>query len=134
MARLIREREELHNNDRGEKVRVIIYGAGRLGTETLRRLHFQSDVEVVGFVDDNEDIRGQTVLGAKVLGSGRDLTFLKSLCDVEQVIIAFSSANGGAADAGRRCLAAGLKYVVAPSSEWKWATQDQTSLTSSPSS
>lgn len=133
-ARLLRERKELQDREHYEKIRVIIYGAGRLGTDTLRRLHFESDIDVVGFVDDNEVIRGKTVLGAKVLGSGRDLAFLKSLCNVDQVIIAFSSANGEAAEAGRRCLAAGLKYVLAPSTEWKLAIQGNARLTSSPTS
>jgi len=134
VARLLRERKELETRGGDEKIRVVIYGAGRLGTETLRRLHFQSDVEVVGFVDDNENIKGNTVLGAKVLGSGRDLSFLKSLCNVEQVIIAFTSSNGEAADAGRKCMAAGLRYTLAPSTEWKWAAQGQPDVTTSPTS
>ncbi|MGO9119735.1 MAG: sugar transferase [Desulfomonilaceae bacterium] len=123
VARLLRERKELQTTNNGDKVRVLIYGAGRLGTETLRRVYFQSAVEIVGFVDDNEELKGQTVLGAKILGSGRDLEFLKSLYDIKQVIIAFHSSNGGTAEAGRRCLMAGLRYVLARSTEWDLSAQ-----------
>ena len=79
IARLLSERDEVQDADNSEKIRAIIYGAGRLGTETLRRIHFESDAEIVGFVDDNDELKGQTVLGEKVLGSGRDLEFLKKL-------------------------------------------------------
>ncbi len=120
-ARQLWERKELGNGVNGEKVRVIIYGAGRLGTETLRRIRFHSEMEVVGFVDDNESIRGQNVMGVSVLGSGRDLLFLKSLCNVRQVMIAFNSAGEPTAEAGRRCVDAGLEYVLAPSIGWNFS-------------
>jgi lipopolysaccharide/colanic/teichoic acid biosynthesis glycosyltransferase len=120
-ARLLRETRELRVGSTDQKVRVIIYGAGRLGTEIVRRIHFQPEIEVVGFVDDNEDIRGQTVLGVSVLGSGLDLPFIKSLFNVGQVIIAFDSSRQGIAEAGRQCLAAGLEYAIAPSIKWSLA-------------
>ena len=123
IARLLRERDEVQDTDNGRKIRAIIYGAGRLGTETLRRVNFESGVEIVGFVDDNDDLKGQTLLGARVLGSGRDLEFLKKLYDLKQVIIAFNSANGGIAEAGRQCQMAGLKYVLAPATEWDFSAQ-----------
>ena len=59
IARLLRERDEVQDTDNGRKIRAIIYGAGRLGTETLRLINFESGVEIVGFVDENDDLKGK---------------------------------------------------------------------------
>ena len=53
---------------RVERSRVLIVGAGRSGRALARELAETSDRRVVGFLDDNPEVRRRRVLGVKVLG------------------------------------------------------------------
>ncbi|MEM9192340.1 MAG: acetyltransferase [Myxococcota bacterium] len=48
--------------------RLLIYGAGGLGKETLEAAHASGDYEVVGFIDDNPKRRGERFAGLPILG------------------------------------------------------------------
>jgi len=48
--------------------RILIVGAGRSGRALARELAETRDRRVVGFLDDNPDVRRRRVLGVKVLG------------------------------------------------------------------
>jgi UDP-GlcNAc:undecaprenyl-phosphate/decaprenyl-phosphate GlcNAc-1-phosphate transferase len=52
----------------GERRRVLIVGAGRSGRALARELADTPDHRVVGFLDDNPNVRRRRVLGIKVLG------------------------------------------------------------------
>lgn len=69
--------------------RILIYGAGELGSYLARRLVLtDSDKRPVGFVDDNLALVGSTIAGLKVLG-GRDV--LGRLIDdreIQEVVLA----------------------------------------------
>jgi UDP-GlcNAc:undecaprenyl-phosphate GlcNAc-1-phosphate transferase len=52
----------------GERRRVLIVGAGRSGRALARELTETPDQRVVGFLDDNPNVRRRRVLGIKVLG------------------------------------------------------------------
>lgn len=89
--RILRERRELKERGSLSVKRVAVYGAGRRAAEAVKRLQFEKGHYVVGLVDDDPQKKHSTVLGVKVLGTGSDLAFLKSLYDIERVVIAFST-------------------------------------------
>jgi UDP-GlcNAc:undecaprenyl-phosphate GlcNAc-1-phosphate transferase len=53
---------------RAQRTRVVIVGAGRSGRALARELAETPDRRVVGFLDDNPNVRRRRVLGIKVLG------------------------------------------------------------------
>jgi lipopolysaccharide/colanic/teichoic acid biosynthesis glycosyltransferase len=92
---------------------VLIYGAGRLGAETASRLQFEPGTNVTGFVDDDPNLRNQSVFGIRVLGNGNDLSFLKALYDIEKVFIAFTPHDSKSFNKARqRCIQAGLVDIL----------------------
>jgi lipopolysaccharide/colanic/teichoic acid biosynthesis glycosyltransferase len=118
MARVFLEKGERMNHQGALRERLLIYGAGRLGIHALQRFRFEPDVEVVGFVDDDPNLKGRSVLGVPVLGSGCDLSFIRSLHGVEKVFFAFKPSSPGAAtNARRQCLEAGVMEFVSQISE-----------------
>lgn len=124
LQRTILEKAERDNHAGEERENVIVYGAGRLGAETVKRLQFEPGVNVVGFVDDNPGMRHQSILGHQVIGSGHDLPFLKSLHNIEKVFIAFLPQDPrNLRIARQRCAAAGIKDIFIKSSfadkNWK---------------
>ena len=74
--------------------RVLIVGAGRAGAALAKDLlaTMRHAVEVIGFVDDDPDKQGSTLLGLKVLGTTRDLAEIPRRRPVDQVIVAIPSA------------------------------------------
>ena len=48
------------------KKNVLIYGAGNAGRQLLTNLENNSEMKVVGFLDDNPEFQGQTILGQVV--------------------------------------------------------------------
>jgi lipopolysaccharide/colanic/teichoic acid biosynthesis glycosyltransferase len=89
VERSVWEWRERLGNGSSEVERVVIYGAGRLGTEAGKRLDFEPGFQVVGFVDDDPRKKDRSVMGLRVLGQGRDLAFLKILYEIDKVVLAF---------------------------------------------
>ena len=54
---------------RGDRKRVLIVGAGRVGRSLARELREGRDERVVGFLDDNPRVRRRRILGVSVVGS-----------------------------------------------------------------
>jgi len=80
----------------GGKQRVLVIGAGDVGTRVARVLSgsYQPSIEVVGFLDKEPlaRIQGEDEAGLPVLGSSYDLKETIQRWAVNQVIIAFSTA------------------------------------------
>lgn len=76
-----------NNNGR----RTIVYGAGIGGQMALKEIETNKKLglRLVGFVDDNPRLKGRTVKGYPVLGTGKDLKRLIQNMGVEQVIVSF---------------------------------------------
>ncbi|MCC7073426.1 MAG: polysaccharide biosynthesis protein [Deltaproteobacteria bacterium] len=76
------------------KKRTILIGAGRAGALAAREIvgRADSDLEVVGFVDDDRDKHGSAIQGVKVLGSTADLPHLVREQHIEQVVITIARA------------------------------------------
>ena len=73
--------------------RVIILGAGRSGALLERELRHRGGFEIVGYLDDDQRLRGAQVHGVPVLGSIDRLAQVGPELGVELVIIAIPSAN-----------------------------------------
>jgi len=68
---------------------------------------------VIGFVDDDSAMKGRSVLGLNVLGSGHDLAFLRQLHRVDKVLIAFKPDNPEVLQmVEERCREAGFNAIV----------------------
>lgn len=52
---------------------VFILGAGGHAKVLIDCLHAYSDIKILGILDVNHDIHGQTLLGEKILGTGDDI-------------------------------------------------------------
>lgn len=72
--------------------RVLVYGAGRAGQQLALSLRHESQVELVGFVDDDLRLNGQRLDGVPVFGSDR-LDGLLDETRVDEVLLAIPSAS-----------------------------------------
>jgi len=73
--------------------RVLILGAGHSGALLERELRHRGGHEILGFLDDNNRLRGAQVHGVPVLGTIDGLSDIGQELDAELVIIAMPSAN-----------------------------------------
>ncbi len=78
------------------KKRVLIVGAGAAGTLVVKELRKQdrSDVELVGFVDDDPGKSGRTVQGLQVIGKIDEIPRILARRSVDQVLISTPSVGG----------------------------------------
>lgn len=76
------------------KGRVLIYGAGVSGLITKRTIEKSTEVsyDIIGFIDDNEKIKGSRIEGLKVFPASQLEKLIKSE-GVTQVIIAIQKPN-----------------------------------------
>ena len=49
--------------------RALIYGAGKAGTQLFSSLENSNQVRVLGFIDDDQNLQNQTLLGKKIYSS-----------------------------------------------------------------
>lgn len=69
------------------KSKTIIYGAGCQGRAILDILENDPEVELIGFIDDNKENRGQDFFGYKILGGREALESLIKENKVDAAII-----------------------------------------------
>jgi len=100
VARAIRERLHLVPSSAGRArtaqcKRTFIVGAGEAGEQLLRQiLHDQRHLlEVVGFIDDDVEKKGDQMHGIPVLGTSSELKRLVAIHRVELALIAIPSAT-----------------------------------------
>ncbi|BBB08622.1 Polysaccharide biosynthesis protein CapD [Sphingopyxis sp. EG6] len=74
--------------------RVLVYGAGRAGQQLALSLRHETQVYLVGFVDDDVRLDGQRLDGIPVFHTNR-LETLLSDTDVDEVLLAIPSASRG---------------------------------------
>ncbi len=101
---------------------ILIYGAGAAGRILLREIQGNPSLgyQVVGFLDDDPQLKGRVLMGVPVLGSGRDASLVvdqRRLHSprIDEVIIAMPSATGRQmGDALANCRAAGVSCKTIP--------------------
>ncbi len=79
----------LHQRGIGNR-NVLIYGAGPAGQRLLSKFRLVPTLglNLVGFLDDDEDLPGQTIQGARVLGTFKDLEQVAGDYKVSEVFVA----------------------------------------------
>lgn len=73
--------------------RVILYGAGRAGLLLLKELKNHSEMQVVGFVEDDPKKIGTVILGVRVLANGHSLGDVVRQHGVDEVVISIATAS-----------------------------------------
>lgn len=78
------------------KENIIIIGAGVAGQELSEEIkkHFNNRYEIVGFLDDNEELESKKINGIKILGKINTLSKLIQKFKIVEVFIAIPSAQG----------------------------------------
>lgn len=101
--------------------RVLIYGAGAAGVALARELHANPKLGmVVGFLDDDPNKLGNSLMGVPVKGSGRSAPLIvhrcaKSKTPINEIIIAMPSATGRQMrEAIANCKASGVGCKTVP--------------------
>lgn len=115
-ARLAFEFSRTEN--RTERKRTIIYGAGDAGVSLLREIRQNPALayDVIGFVDDNPVKAGSLIYRAKIFGNGAALSSIVKTYHIDMVLIAMPSATGMEMTAIlKRCQEAGVAYKTVPS-------------------
>jgi FlaA1/EpsC-like NDP-sugar epimerase len=80
----------------GKRRDVLVVGAGDAGALVVREMQKSryTDMNPVGFLDDDPVKRGQILLGVPVIGAIKDLSHIVDITHVDEVIIAIPSAPG----------------------------------------
>lgn len=69
---------------------ILIYGAGRVGMSMSRLINGKSSsIKLVGFVDDNPDLRGRRVQGFQVLGRESDIPTIHAVHKFDEIWLTF---------------------------------------------
>jgi FlaA1/EpsC-like NDP-sugar epimerase len=100
-----------------EKTRVLVIGAGDAGQSIAReiRQNPRLSLEVVGFVDDDPQKRGDRFQGVPVLGRQEEIEGICQRYQIDEVIIAIPSATGKEIrQIVEHCLTAKIKFKTLP--------------------
>jgi UDP-GlcNAc:undecaprenyl-phosphate GlcNAc-1-phosphate transferase len=99
----------------GRRRRVLIVGAGRSGRSLARELKETGGQHVVGFLDDNPEVRRRRIQGIGVAGELADLERLLERMEVDEVLVTIPAAASERLEAVvAACEAAGVdcRFVV----------------------
>ena len=89
--------------------RVLVVGAGRTGRGLVRELREEPGTRVVGFVDDNLDVRRRRVHGVTVLGTIDELPAVLAVSSPSEVLVTIPDAPAPRLDeVVRHCADGGL--------------------------
>ncbi|MFP5344971.1 MAG: SDR family NAD(P)-dependent oxidoreductase, partial [Gammaproteobacteria bacterium] len=79
--------------DRAERKRVLLLGAGRSGESLARDMLHGEEYLPVGFLDDNQELKGAKIHGVPLLGPLDDLPDVVRRKGVDVIVIAMPSAT-----------------------------------------
>jgi FlaA1/EpsC-like NDP-sugar epimerase len=93
-SRLIREK--FRPEHRTKRKKALIIGAGEAGVMVLResQINPRTNLEIVGFIDDDRRKKNLRIQGINILGACSDISSIAEEYGVEEIIIAIPSANG----------------------------------------
>ena len=80
---------------KGEKVKILIIGAGNAGEQIIREMLRNKDSVYlpIGFIDDNPAKKGINIHGIKVLGKREDIQKICKTNKIDEVLIALPSVH-----------------------------------------
>jgi len=89
-------RETFRPASGSKRKRALIIGAGEAGVMVLReaRINPKTNIEVVGFIDDDRHKRNLRIQGVGILGTCNDLASIVEKHGIDEIIIAIPSAKG----------------------------------------
>lgn len=73
---------------------ILIFGAGRTGLELASSLSHNKDLNVLGFIDDDQTLHGHFIRNLKVLGDHTEIPRIRVLSNPLEVLLATPSMNG----------------------------------------
>lgn len=73
-------------------VNAVIYGAGSSGVQIQSALSYSPDIKVVGFIDDNERLKGKSIEGVTIYDI-KELSYLINKKGVREVLLAMPSVS-----------------------------------------
>ena len=76
----------------GKRRRVIIYGAGSSGRQLAAGLANSNEMEVMGFIDDDERLAGSSLNGKTIYSAGAIQSVVEAL-DISDILLAIPSAS-----------------------------------------
>jgi FlaA1/EpsC-like NDP-sugar epimerase len=91
-ARIWLSDEYLSSLKRASSPKVLIYGAGTTGRQLVGALNNSHEMQVVGFLDDDERLHGR-ILNGQLIYSPMDLVNLASTLNISSVLLAMPSLN-----------------------------------------
>ena len=79
----------------GPKTNVLIVGAESTGQNALREIRNRRKKRYspVGFVDDNPEMQGKSILGVEVLGTSKDIPDIVRSTHADEVLVAVNAAS-----------------------------------------
>jgi FlaA1/EpsC-like NDP-sugar epimerase len=107
----------LLSGKKSEFKRMLIVGAGDAGEKMLRELRDNPklDYHIVGFLDDDPRKMGMRIHGVPILGNVDGLARLVKKHEIDEILIAISSASGKEMRRiVERCKATGIKFKTIP--------------------
>lgn len=108
---------ELSLREVGQRDRALIVGAGEAGVMLARQLWRTPDADLkpVGFVDEDERLRGEQIENIQVLGGIGEIEGIVEERGVEQILIALPEASVEEMDrVWRECVKTGVEVKVVP--------------------
>ena len=72
--------------------KVLIYGAGQSGRQLATAMEHSPEIQIVGFLDDNEMLHGNTLNGLPIYNPDTLVSLVTSL-EINQVLLAIPSVN-----------------------------------------
>jgi FlaA1/EpsC-like NDP-sugar epimerase len=105
------------DNQQNSRIKVIIVGAGKAGELLAEDITNRagSGLHIIGFVDDDENKSGDTIVGLPVLGPLNKLPQIVKDNDIEELIIALPSERGATIRSiVEKTIGLGLGYKILP--------------------
>jgi FlaA1/EpsC-like NDP-sugar epimerase len=102
---------------KNEKKRALIIGAGSAGSMLVRQLmkSHDTDLEPVGFIDDDAKKQKLQIYGVTVLGGTKDIPTIVEKYEIENIIIAIPSLRKGQIqDVYQECSKTAAKIQIMP--------------------
>lgn len=82
----------LRTSSTRKQKKILIYGGGEAGSQTIQTLKLNSEYSIEAIIDDDELLQGRKISGKKII-SFQDALKLTQNEDIEQVLLAIPSAS-----------------------------------------
>jgi lipopolysaccharide/colanic/teichoic acid biosynthesis glycosyltransferase len=103
---------------RGNQKHILLYGAGDQGSALALLLdHGYHHAKLIGFLDDNAELRGRYIRGYKVYGMERDIPAIYAQHRIDQLWLSFIPDKQKYRRIKQRCAEMGIELIIFPLTE-----------------